>query len=62
MLAYFHHVTENQVVQIATSQNRVVQMHHWTRSSAGADTVTVLTEFISVTKVVKFHREAGKSQ
>ena len=28
--------TKNRVVQMVTSQNRVVQMHHWTRPNAGA--------------------------
>ena len=36
MLVYLYHITGNRVVQITTFQNRVVQMHHWTRPNAGA--------------------------
>ena len=42
-LIFLHHVTKNRVVQMLTSQNRVVQMHHWTRPNAGAVYVHIPT-------------------
>ena len=32
---FLHHITKNRAVHNVNSQNRVVQMHHWTRPNGG---------------------------